>query len=195
MGHRMFIRNCRSDICDYFHLDFSHYVIIKEDIVARRVFFSFHYENDINRSMTVRNSWVTQGKEAAGFVDKAEFEQIKRQGVNAVHNWIDKQLEGTSVTVVLIGTETLNRPFVQYEICKSIQRGNALIGVHINGIKDMRTLMTSARGNVHTVIGNYNNGTPVYFDVVCDGIYDYVAQNGYSNMGNWIEAAARAHNK
>ena len=46
--------------------------------MARRVFFSFHYENDINRSMTVRNSWVTQGKEAAGFVDKAEFEQIKR---------------------------------------------------------------------------------------------------------------------
>ena len=43
--------------------------------MARRVFFSFHYENDINRSMTVRNSWVTQGKEAAGFIDKAEFEK------------------------------------------------------------------------------------------------------------------------
>lgn len=62
--------------------------------MARRVFFSFHYDNDINRSMTVRNSWVTQGKEAAGFIDKAEFEQIKRQGDTAVHNWIDKQLEG-----------------------------------------------------------------------------------------------------
>lgn len=34
--------------------------------MARRVFFSFHYDNDITRSMTVRNSWVTQGKEAAG---------------------------------------------------------------------------------------------------------------------------------
>ena len=30
--------------------------------MARRVFFSFHYDNDINRSMTVRNSWVTQEK-------------------------------------------------------------------------------------------------------------------------------------
>lgn len=97
--------------------------------MARRVFFSFHYQNDINRSVTVRNSWVTQGKEAAGFIDKADFEQIKRQGNNAVHRWIDKQLEGTSVTVVLIGEETLNRPFVQYEICKSLERGNALIGV------------------------------------------------------------------
>ncbi len=62
--------------------------------MARRVFFSFHYDNDINRSMTVRNSWVTQGKEAAGFVDKAAFEQVKRQGDAAVHHWIDNQLEG-----------------------------------------------------------------------------------------------------
>lgn len=121
-------------------------------IMARKVFFSFHYENDINRSMVVCNSWVTQGKEAAGFIDKAEFEKIERQGERSVCSWIDKQLEGTSVTVVLIGEETLNRPFVHYEIRKSLQRKNALIGVHINGIEDMRTSMTSAKGNVHTVI-------------------------------------------
>lgn len=41
--------------------------------MARRAFFSFHYDNDINRSMIVRNSWVTQEKEVAGFVDKAEW--------------------------------------------------------------------------------------------------------------------------
>jgi hypothetical protein len=27
--------------------------------------------------MDVRNSWVTQGKEAAGFIDAAAFEKIK----------------------------------------------------------------------------------------------------------------------
>ncbi len=163
--------------------------------MARSVFFSFHYENDINRSMTVRNSWVTQGKEAAGFVDKAEFEQIKRQGDAAVHRWIDSQLEGTSVTVVLIGSETLTRPFVQYEICESLKKGNAVIGVHINGIRDMRTSMTSSRGNTHSVIGYYKDGTPAYFDRVCNGIYDYVRDNGYINMGKWIEMAAQARGK
>ena len=163
--------------------------------MARRVFFSFHYENDINRSMTVRNSWVTQGKEAAGFIDKAAFEQIKRQGDNAVHRWIDRQLEGTSVTVVLIGSETLSRPFVQYEICQSLQRGNAVIGVLINGIRDMNTRTTSIKGNVHTIIGYYNDKTPAYFDEICDGVYDYSAQNGYANLGIWIESAAKSHNK
>ena len=163
--------------------------------MARRVFFSFHYDNDIARSMTVRNSWVTQGKEAAGFVDKADFEQVKRQGDAAVRKWIDKQLEGTSVTVVLIGSETLNRPYVQYEICKSLQRGNAVIGVLIHNINDMRTGLCSSCGNVHTIIGHYKDGSSAYFDAVCDEIYDYSSQDGYQNMGNWIESAAKAHGK
>ena len=163
--------------------------------MARRVFFSFHYENDINRSMTVRNSWVTQGKEAAGFIDKAGFEQVKRQGETAVHKWIYEQLEGTSVTVVLIGSDTLNRPFVQYEICKSLQKGNAVIGVYINNIKDMRTQKYSTRCNSHTIIGYYDDKSPAYFDDICDGIYDYTFQDGYKNLGTWIEKAAKLHNK
>ena len=163
--------------------------------MARRVFFSFHYDNDVNRAMTVRNSWVFQGIETAGFIDKADFEKIKRQGDNAVYRWIDNQLKGTSVTVVLIGSETLKRPFVQYEICKSLEVGNAVIGVHINGIKDMRTRMTSSRGNVHTIIGFYDKDSPAFFDSICDGIYDYTADDGYNNMGAWIETAAKRHNK
>lgn len=163
--------------------------------MARRVFFSFHYDNDINRSMTVRNSWVTQGKEAAGFIDKAVFEQIKRQGEQAIHRWIDRQLEGTSVTVVLIGSETLNRLFVQYEIRKSINRGNAVIGVYIHNLKDMRTQKISQKGNIHTIIGCYKDNKPAYFDEICDGIYDYKLNDGYNNLGFWIEKAAKLHNK
>ena len=163
--------------------------------MARRVFFSFHYEEDINRSMVVRNSWVTQGKEVAGFIDKAEFEKVKKEGKEAICRWIDKQLVGTSVTVVLIGKETLNRPFVQYEIRKSIERGNAIIGVYIHNIKDMITQKTSIKGNPHTIIGYYEGKIPAYFDNICDGIYDYSQDNGYSNLGIWIEEAAQKKDK
>lgn len=71
--------------------------------MARRVFFSFKYKQDVSRAMVVKNSWVTQGREAAGFIDAADFEKLKRQGDTAIKNWINKQLEGTSVTVVLVG--------------------------------------------------------------------------------------------
>lgn len=102
--------------------------------MIRRVFLSFHYDNDINRSMVLRNSLVTRGKEVAVFIDKADFEQIKRYGGQAVHRWIDCKLEGTSVTVVLIDSQTLNRPFVQYEIRKSVNRGKSVIGVYTHNL-------------------------------------------------------------
>ena len=117
------------------------------------------------------------------------------EGDTAVYRWIDSQLHGTSVTVVLIGSDTLNRPFVQYEIRKSLQRGNALIGVHIHSVRDMRTNAISPKGNAHTIIGHYEDSSPAYFDEVCDAIYDYVRHDGYANLGTWIENAAKAHNK
>lgn len=164
--------------------------------MARRVFYSFCYSDDINRTMVVRNRWVTQGNQTiSGIIDKAEFEKLKRTGDKAVHNWIDKQLEGTSVTVVLLGTNTLTRPFVQYEICESIKRGNAVIGIHVHNIKDMLTGWTSSKCNTHAVIGHYNDNTPAYFDNINQGIYDYILENGYANLGAWVENAAKKKGK
>lgn len=164
--------------------------------MARSVFYSFCYSDDINRTMVVRNRWVTQGNQIiSGIIDKAEFEKLKRTGDTAVHNWIDKQLEGTSVTVVLLGTNTLTRPFVQYEICESIKRGNAVIGVYVHNIKDMITGLTSSKCNTHSVIGHYNDNTPAYFDNISDGTYDYIIENGYENLRVWVEDAAKKKGK
>ncbi|MET0103262.1 MAG: TIR domain-containing protein [Sedimenticola sp.] len=72
--------------------------------MARKVFFSFHYQRDVRRVVQVRNSWVVRSKgEAQPFYDKADWETVKRTGIE---KWIDNQLSGTSVTVVLIGNET-----------------------------------------------------------------------------------------
>ena len=57
--------------------------------MARRVFFSFEYDHDVSRAMVVRNSWVTQGKEAAGFIDAADFEEI-REGRRYSHKEVDR---------------------------------------------------------------------------------------------------------
>jgi MTH538 TIR-like domain (DUF1863) len=87
--------------------------------MARRTFFSFHFERDNWRAAQVRNSWVTKDREDAGFWDAAEWEKVKKKGQEAIERWIDDQLKGTSVTVVLIGTETSNREYVGYEIKQS----------------------------------------------------------------------------
>lgn len=155
--------------------------------MARNVFYSFCYSDDINRTMVVRNRWVTQGTQTnSGIIDKAEFEKIKKKGNKAVYDWIDEQLEGTSATAVLLGTNTLTRPFVQYEISESKRRGNAIIGIHINRIRDMQTGMISRRCNEHTFIGENVND---YFDNICDCIYDYILDDGYNSLGRWVERA------
>jgi len=51
---------------------------------------------------------------------------------------VDSQLEGTSVTVVLVGEKTCNSRWVKYEIRKSIERGNGLLGIDISKIKDLQ---------------------------------------------------------
>src|SRR5215470_5357994 len=98
--------------------------------MARRVFFSFHYENDVWRAGQVRNSWVTKDRQTAGFWDAASWEEVKRKGKPAVEKWIDDQLTGTSVTVILIGAETSEREYVGYEIKKSHDKGNGLVGIY-----------------------------------------------------------------
>jgi len=141
--------------------------------MARKVFFSFKYE-DVSRAMVVRNSWVTQGKEAAGFIDKADFEEVKKKGDQAIKNWINKQLEGTSVTVVLVGSHTCSSRWVKYEIEQSKAKGNGLLGIDISKIKDLQ-------GNTSERCGEIPQGYPFYL---------WNKNDGYNNMGDWIEKAA-----
>ncbi len=124
--------------------------------MARKVFFSFHYERDVWRANVVRNSWVTKrGRESPGFIDAVEFEELKRQGDLAVKKWINNQLKGTSVTVVLIGCETYLRKWVRYEILKSFDKGNGLLGIYIHNIKDKNKKRDCKGENPFEYVGVY----------------------------------------
>jgi len=150
--------------------------------MARRVYFSFHYEGDVWRANQVRNSWVTKKKGDTPFQDKADFEQVKKQGDGAIKNWIDKNLEGTSVTVVCVGKETCNRKWVRYEVEKSIERGNAIVFVKVHNMKDQNG-QTSEEGEM-------DFGPNV--DVSKHPVHDYANENGYDNIGDWVESSYQA---
>ena len=69
--------------------------------MARKVFFSFHYQRDLWRVNVVRNSGLIEGVAAAGFHDASLWEETKKKGDDAVRRLIDSGLSGTTVTVVL----------------------------------------------------------------------------------------------
>lgn len=111
--------------------------ITERKFVAKRVFFSFHYQDVIDfRANVVRQHWVTkENRELAGFFDASLWEKSKRTDDDAVKRLVNEGLKNTSVTAVLIGDLTYDRRWVRYEIMKSIEVGNKLIGIHINPIK------------------------------------------------------------
>ena len=99
----------------------------------RRVFFSFHYQEDAWRAAQIRNARTIEGNEP---VSDNNWEQVKRGGERAIRRWIDMQLETRSCLVVLVGAHTAERKWVNYEIQQAWKLGKGLVGVRIDRLKD-----------------------------------------------------------
>jgi len=146
--------------------------------MARKVFFSFHYQRDLWRVNVVRNSGVIEGVSAAGFHDESLWEETKKKGDEAVKRLINNGLEGTSVTAVLIGAQTADRKYVSYEIERSIARGNGVLGIRINNIRDKNGRIDQA-GSIPDALTK--SDAPIY-------TYEY------GKLGEWVEKAYKKAN-
>ncbi len=167
--------------------------------MARRVFFSFHHQDDSWRVAQVRNSWLLRKGQTNTFLDAAAWESVRRKGDAAVKKWIDREMNGTGVTVVLIGRNTAERRYVRYEIEQSYDRGNGLVGVYIHGVKDRRG-RTSRQGRnpLDDVLVTADDPWFGFFGVKSKQplsdifkTYYWADDNGRENMSAWIEEAAR----
>jgi hypothetical protein len=156
--------------------------------VARKVFYSFHFKRDARRAAQVRNSNAIADEDEYGVIDAVEWEQIERQGDEAIKRWINDQLKYTSVTVVLIGAETAERDWVDYEIRQSWKRGNALLGLRIHEIKnqDSETDLPGANPFASILL---DDGTQLS---ALTEVYDWVEDDGRASLGMWVEEAYQA---
>jgi len=153
--------------------------------MARKIFFSFHHERDAWRAGQVRNSGVIATEDERGFIDAADWEEIKREGDAAIEAWIREQLKGTSVTVVLIGAETSKRPWVVHEIRESWECGNAIVGLYIHNVKNQESETDTKGANPLDTI-YLKNGQAL--STVCK-TFDWVLNDGRINLGTWAEEA------
>ena len=132
-------------------------------------------------------------------MDAASWEEVKRKGSSSIKAWIDHELKGTGVTVVLIGQETASRPFVRYEIQESYRRKNGLLGIYIHRIKNSDGT-TSRKGRHpfddftaivdHPLWGIFDYTVKKRFTEIFQ-TFDWVQDDGRKNMAEWIEEAAR----
>jgi antiphage defense system Thoeris ThsB-like protein len=112
--------------------------------MPRRVFYSFNYDNDCWRTQQVRNIGFIEGNRP---VSSNDWEAVKKGGDKAIENWIADQLEGRSCTVVLVGSETANRRWVQHEIVQSWNSRKGVVGIRIHSLKDSSGNQSNAGDN------------------------------------------------
>ena len=160
--------------------------------MARRVFFSFDFDRDVRRVVQVRSSWVVRAKgESEPFRDGVAWESVKRGGDKAISAWIEKQLVGTSVTVVLIGSATYDSRWVRHEIKRSYELGKGMLGIYIHKIKDPQLGPCEKGKNPFEYWTVTRDSRKIALSEFYS-TYDWVLNNGYENIGSWIEAAAPA---
>lgn len=111
--------------------------------MARKVFYSFYYDDDASRVQQVKNIGVI---ESQPILAGNKWEEVRKGGDAAIEKWIKEQMAGKSCAVVLVGSRTASRPWVKYEIKKAWGDGLGVVGVRIHGLKDLQTQQTSIRG-------------------------------------------------
>ena len=102
--------------------------------MARTVFFSFRYRH-VFRVNQIRSIPNVTGVASAGFKDASLWESVKGKE-STIKRMIDQALIGTSVTVVCITYGIDTRKWINYEIDKSLEGGNGLLGIQLHKIYD-----------------------------------------------------------
>lgn len=105
--------------------------------MAKTVFYSFHYERDVHRVQLVRYINALEGQP---LLNSQAWEEVRRQGDQAIEDWIHKQMAYKKAVIVLIGQETASRPWVIYEIEKAWTDKKPMLGVRIHGLSSLGTV-------------------------------------------------------
>jgi len=100
--------------------------------MARKIFYSFHYDNDVFRVQQIRNIGAFEENVPAS---PNRWEEVKRGGDASIKKWINENMTNKSCVIVLIGSETADRKWVQYEIEKAWKDGRGLLGIYIHNLK------------------------------------------------------------
>lgn len=163
----------------------------QEERVTRKTFFSFHYQEDVWRAWNVRNCLVvSKNQEVGGFLDSSVFEAYKKESDEALKTFLRNGLKNTSVTCVLAGQYTAARRWVRYEIILSVLKGNGLLTVDIDGLRNKAKSLGVKGTDPLTELGVYCSNDKIYCTELQEGKWvkysDYTLAISASDL--WFDA-------
>lgn len=160
--------------------------------MARKCFFSFHYHPDNWRVSKIRNIGAIEGNKPAADND---WETVVGGGDKKIKEWISNQMDGRTCTVILVGSNTANRKWINHEIVESWNRGMGVLAIHIHNITDRNDKQASKGANplyyiTHGPTQKRLSTIAKAYDPPCTiskNVYNYIA----NNIDDWIEEAIR----
>jgi hypothetical protein len=97
------------------------------------IFISHVYENSSARD-TIR-TWATRGLLGPDVVVTGESEDHRQDGPNAIRGHLSPKLQGASAVLVLVGDDTHNHEWVDYEAQHALSNRKLVVPVRIPGTR------------------------------------------------------------
>jgi hypothetical protein len=148
---------------------------------VRKCFYCFHYQPDNWRVSTVRQIGAIEGSPVAS---DNEWEAITsgNDKDQKIASWITRQMAGRSCLIALVGAETANRKWINYEIEKAWKDGLGVVGIRIHGLLDREQRVSNAGANPFDYVRHPGNGRPLSAFVK---LYNPAGDNSKDRYG-WI---------
>lgn len=159
-------------------------------MAKRKIFYSFHFDNDVMRVQLIRNMGIVEGDTP---VSPNEWEKLQKKegGVKA---WINNNMYDKSCVIVLVGTDTYKRPWVKYEIEKAWNDGRGLFGIHIHNLTCPNNGTCTQGTNPFTQF-TFKHGdniiTPKCYNPKSSDAYNDIS----ANLDAWVEEAITSRSK
>ena len=163
--------------------------------MARRVFYSFHYKPDNWRASQVRNMGVMDGNRPCSDND---WEAITQGGDEKIKKWIAKQLDGKSCVVVLIGTKTAGRKWINHEIVEGWDDKKGVVGVYVHNLQNSDQKQSTKGANPFASI-KYGDSGKMLSSIVkaydppystSTSVYNHIKKN----LAGWVDEAITIRN-
>lgn len=130
-----------------------------------KVFISYHHEND----QWYKDQLVAMATQYGLFIDHAVntgdvSDKLDDQRIREIIR--DEYLDDSTVTIVLVGTETKNRKHVDWEIYSSMYDGkenkkSGVIAIALPSIRNHELCIATSRGNAEERLYPICNWTPI----------------------------------
>lgn len=162
----------------------------------RKIFFSFHFNNDFWRTQQVRNIGSIEGNT---IVSANKWEEVKKSGDAAIKKWIDDNIDGKSCLIVLIGEHTAGRKWINYEIEKAWNSKKGVLGIRIHNLENQAGQKSNIGGDPFSTFtlcdGKVKLSNVVKIknpsNTTGKGVYSQISEN----LTSWIEEAIKIRNE